>query len=79
MKDNSRRARERRHNDAIARQAEYDALSLQDKIDKVVHAHPGESKRELTRLNKEAEALGWKQAPGSVLVNVEPMAVIDES
>jgi hypothetical protein len=79
VKDNSKRARERRHNDAVARQAEYDALSLQDKIDKVVHTHPGESKRELARLNKEAEALGWKQAPDSVIVDVEPMAVIKES
>ncbi len=76
MKDNSKRARERRHNDAVKRQAEYDALPLQDKIDKAVH-QPGESKRELSRLNKIAEGLGWQPTPS--IVEVEPMPLFKEA
>lgn len=51
-KDNSKKTRERRHNDAVARQAEYDKLSFFAKVKKAVAA-PGDSKRELDRFRAE--------------------------
>lgn len=62
-KNNSKAARESRRAAAEKRQAQYDALSLQDKIDKAYHGSPGESKREIARLNAQAEKLGWSPAP----------------
>ena len=49
-KNNSKPNRERRHNEALERQAEYDALSPQERRERLWKRAPGNATREVRRL-----------------------------
>lgn len=55
MKDNSKRARERRQSEAKERQEKYDALSLEEKIARA-ETRPGNSAIELAGLRAQQDS-----------------------